>query len=366
MNTLRWPLILCLAVSLLSPGQAQAKKHKQPTPAPLATPSAEPPPLPAEVTPNINPELPPSVSLQPFLDTHLGEILTPLGVSAFAQPELIASMKASYADGLAAAPASHAMAYRLAEAVCDAMTSAMTERQNAVAALRGALATRSSEADQPRGGGEAVNAARDRDDFFIESAKNTWIQRATVLSHSITALYLRERTVERQVGPWTPPPPAPNPVPGTSPAPAASPAPGTSPAPATSPVQAGPTSTANVSAPVSPSSAASGVAAVTGAATPSVSSTPVPSLPEPSYGSDPVIGQWLLDGRAELALGADHSISGSRSGTWCYTGTTAGGRNYELHWKPPKNWVDYLVLAADCRTMIGKTRKNDPISYYRP
>jgi hypothetical protein len=365
MNTVRWQLVLFLAISLLSPREAQAKKHKQqPTPAPLATPSAEPPPLPAENTPSINPALPPSASLQPFLDTHLREILTPLGVSAFAQPELVASMKASYADGLAAAPASHAMAYRLAEAVCDAMTSAMTERQNAVAALRGALATRSSEADQPRGGGEAVNAARDRDDFFIESAKNTWIQRATALSHSITALYLRERTVERDIGPWTPPP-APNPAPATIVSQAA-PSPQPSPAPAANAsAQASPAPAALPSAVPGPSPAANVAAAAVASATPSVSSTP-PPLPQPSYGSDPVIGQWLLEGRSQLTLGADHSISGSRSGTWSYTCTTGGGRNYELHWKPPKKWVDYLVLAADGRTMSGKTRKNEPVSYYRP
>jgi hypothetical protein len=129
----------------------------------------------------------------------LREILPPLGVSAFAQPELLASMKASYADGMAAAPAAHKMAYQLAQSVCDAMIGAITERQNAVAALRGALATRSSEADQPKGGGEAVNAARDKDNFFIGSAKNTWIQRTTVLSQNITALYLRERTVRSPI-----------------------------------------------------------------------------------------------------------------------------------------------------------------------
>jgi hypothetical protein len=155
-KTARWQLLLFLGFGILFPWQAQAKKHKQPpTPAPLATPASEPPPLPAENTPNIDPALPPSASLQPFLDTHLREILTPLGVPAFAQPELLASMKASYADGMAIAPATHKLAFQFAQAVCEAMTGAITERQNAVAALRGALATRSSEAEQPKGGGEA-------------------------------------------------------------------------------------------------------------------------------------------------------------------------------------------------------------------
>jgi hypothetical protein len=350
-KTARWQLLLFLGFGILFPWQAQAKKHKQPpTPAPLATPASEPPPLPAENTPNIDPALPPSASLQPFLDTHLREILTPLGVPAFAQPELLASMKASYADGMAIAPATHKLAFQFAQAVCEAMTGAITERQNAVAALRGALATRSSEAEQPKGGGEAVRAARDEDAFFIDSAKNNWIQRASGLSQSITALYLRERTVERQIGPWTPPPPAVQPP--VPPAP--------DPAPAAALLPAAPTAAA------SPMPAVAGAAATVVVATPSVSRTPVPALPAPSYGSDPAIGEWLMDGRSPITLGPDHAISGSRHGTWCYTCTTGDGRNYELHWKPPKNWVDSLVLAGDGRTMAGKTRQSEHISYFRP
>ena len=79
-----------------------------------------------------------------------------------------------------------------------------------------------------------------------------------------------------------------------------------------------------------------------------------------------MIGQWLLEGRSPLTLQPDHSISGDRHGTWVYTCTTNGGRNYELHWKPPKNWVDYLVLSGDGKTLYGKTRNSRPISAYRP
>jgi hypothetical protein len=261
--------------------------------------------------------------LQPLLDTHLGSILAPLGVSAFAQPELVAGVKASYADGLAVAPDNRKPAFQLAQSVCDALTDAMAERQTAVAALRGALATRSSEAEQPRGGAEAVEKARDRDAFFISSQKNAWTQRATALRQEITALYLRERAVERQAGAWPPPAPA------------------------------------NDAAPTNAAAPASAIAA----ATPSVSAPP--GAPDATFqGPDPVIGDWLLENRSHLALGADHTISGDRHGYWRYTCTTNGGRNYEMHWNPPKNWSDYLVLSSDGKTLEGKSR-NKGIMYFR-
>ena len=312
-------IFLCLSVLLFASSFQVHAKHKSnasPTPAPLATPAPEPAALPAETAPKIDPAAPPSVSLQPLLDTHLGSILAPLGVSAFTQSEFVASIKASYADALANAPDGRKPAFQLAQNVCDALTSAMAERQNAVAALRGALATRSSEAEQPRGGGEAVEKARDKDAFFIDGQKNAWTQRAAALRQSITALYLRERAMERQIGVWLPPAPA------------------------------------NAAAPVNAAEA-----------TPSVSvpaSTPNATFQEP----DPVIGDWLLENRSHLTLGADHTISGDRHGYWRCTATTNGGRNYEMHWNPPKNWVDYLVLSSDGKTLEGKSR-NKAMVYSR-
>ena len=333
MKTFPRLIFSCLGVFLFS-SSLQAKKHHPaaaPTAAPLATPGSEPAPLPAESAPAVSPDAPPSASLQPFLDTHLSTLLAPLGTSAFAQPEVLTSLKAGYADVLAVAPASHQPALQLAQAVCDAMISAMSERQNAVAALRGAVATRSSEAEQPRGGSEAVTTARDKDAFFSDSQKNAWIQRTAVLRQNVTALYLRERAAERQVGVWSPAPPP------VAPAPAAA---------VPAPVTAAPANASTM-------------------ATPSVSAPP-PGVPEaPSQGWDPVVGQWLLEGRSPITLGADHTIEGGRHGTWNYSCTTNGGRNYELHYPPPKSWTDYVVLSGDGRTLAGKTRNNQPISAYR-
>ena len=302
----------CGVFALSSPAFAKHKHHAPATPAPLATPAAEPAPLPAETAPTIRPDAPPSASLQPFLDTHLSSILAPLGSSACAQPELLAAMQAGYADGMVAAPDTHKPAYQLAQNVCDALASAMTERQNAVVALRGALATRSSEANQPRGGGEAVEKARETDQFFVETQKNNWTQRAGVLRQSITALDLRERAVERQVGVWSPP-------------------------------------------------AAAATAPATLAAAPPAS---VPTAAPPAA-TDPVVGAWLLASGSPFTLMTDHAITGSREGTWRYTWTTNGGRNYELHWTH-KDWVDYMVLSSDGKSLAGHSKNNKPVSAVRP
>ena len=340
MKTCSRLFLFCLGLwAFALPVQAKKKHHDSPGPTPgLATPGSEPGPLPPEAAPQVNPADPPSVSLQPFMDRHLGTILAPLGTSAFVQPEVLASLKASFADAATAAPASHKQAFALAQSVCDAMNGAITERQNAVSALRGALATRSSEAEQPRGGGQAVATARDSDQFFIDSQKNSWLQRAAALRQSVIALGLRERAVERQIGVWNPPPPP-------------------TPAPPVTPVAAATTIPPVSAPPVTP---------VAAAATPSVSAPP-PATPDPSStGSDPVIGQWLLENRSPLTLEANHTVTGGRHGEWRYVCTTNEGRNYEVHFKPPKGWADYVVLSSDGRRLDGHTREHRPISYVRP
>lgn len=173
---------------------AQAKPHKN---HPAAAPAGTPYP---EVAPIVDPSALPSVSLQPFLDTHLGRILAPLGQPGMDQPEVITSLKAAYADGLAAAPAARKPAYQAAQNVCDALAGAMAERQKAAAALVGATATHSSETVQPRGGRKAAQAeTQATNNFFVGSQKNDWVQRSGVLRQNIMAMYQREREIERQL-----------------------------------------------------------------------------------------------------------------------------------------------------------------------
>ena len=302
MKTCLRRLLSVFALSCLA-SSALAKSHSYQA-APLATLAPEPPPLPTEITPKVDFALPPSASLQPFLDTHLAKVLTPLGVSAFNQPELIADLKAVYADAAASATAAHRPSFQYAQAVCNALANAMSERQAAVNALHGSLTTRGSEAAQPRGGAPETDTKNRLDDnLFVTSQLNAWNTRAEVLRKSIIAMNLRERDVERQEGGWPSPPPAPSPSPATAAVAATAP--------------------------------------------------------------DPVVGQWNLKGTTSLVLTPDGGITGGRHGSWVYTCTTNAGRNYELHWLPPKDWVDYLVLTADGKGLNGKTKGDQPIAAYR-
>ncbi len=312
-------LLLCLGLCLFAPPVQAKRKHHDSPATPFATPAAEPAPLPAESAPTIKPDAPPSESLQPFVDRHLSKILAPLGASAFAQPEVIASLRASYADGMAAAPANHRPAYIAAENVCAALTGAISERQTAVTALRGALATRSSEAAQPRGGAtDGAEKTRLEDTFFTSSQINAWTQRAEALRQSITTLYMRERDTERQIGAWYPPPPTPPPA---------------------------AVATATAATPT--------VVTVAATATPSVSAPPAITPPPPLPGQDPVVGAWKWQGYQEVSVGADNTIDGSRHGNWYFISTMSGGRYYEFHWKK-HGAVDYVVLAPDGRKLEGK------------
>ena len=312
MKTLPRRFLVCLGVALIvlpcpvrtaaqgitimaPPNKKVHVKHAPAWTPPDKGPAAEHATLPAEAPPTVNPEAMPSVSLQPFLNTHLDKILAPLGQPAFVQAELVEDMKDIYTGALSAATEAHKPAYQMAGAVCDALTNAIEQRQKAVTALNGVYERRKSESVQPRGGKQAVKQSDKDEAFFYESQKNNWLQNAAALRQRITALYGRERTAETQAGEWTPPVPV-------------------------------------------------------------AAATPAPSVSVPAPESDPVVGGWFWENNGPLKLDADHSISGSRHGTWKYTCTTDAGRNYEMHWKH-KDWVDYVVLSADGKMLDGKSRQ---------
>ena len=161
--------LVCLSVALLAspfhadvasgglvivapPNKKRHYKHAPGWVAPSKGPAAESTPLTTEEPPAVVPEAAPSLSLQPFLDTHLDKILAPLGTAAFAQSDLIAYVRDTYAGALPAAPDARKPAYQLAVAVCDAMINSVAERQKAVDALNGVYQRRMSESVQPRGG----------------------------------------------------------------------------------------------------------------------------------------------------------------------------------------------------------------------
>ena len=141
----------------------------------------------------------PSSTLGPFLTANLSAIVAPLDASGFSQPEAIAKIKASYAAGLAAAPANRQAAYVAAVKVCDALEQAMTERQAALTALPGATVTHPSQVEGLHGeAASSGDAGQSQGELVTGSQKNAWAQRAEVLRQNITALYLHERELERQ------------------------------------------------------------------------------------------------------------------------------------------------------------------------
>ncbi len=91
-----------------------------------------------------------------------------------------------------------------------------------------------------------------------------------------------------------------------------------------------------------------------------------PAPKAPAETADPAVGEWWTENRYSIELNPDHTFSGGRHGTWVCTSSAGGTRTYELHFNPPKNWVDYLTLSADGKSLTGKTRGDANVGYYRP
>ena len=130
--------------------------------------------------------------------------------------------------------------YQAAVSVCDAVSSAMDERQKAIASLQASRAvhapsdlgaqrkdipTRGSLGDAELAGLELQREAheeqnrkqeaRQNDAFFNTQLKTNWSQRAAQLRQNINALYARERDAERMAdqAKAAPVPAAPSPAP---------------------------------------------------------------------------------------------------------------------------------------------------------
>lgn len=167
----------------------------------------------------------PSEVLSQFFHNHLDRILSPIG-----QPKpvplphaRVTQLREQFADQFSKAPpATDKPMYRAAVAVCDAVSSAMDERQKAIASLQGSRAvhgpsdlgarrkdipTRGSLADAQLAGLELQREAheeqnrkqeaRQNDNFFNTQLKTNWTQRAAQLRENINTLYAHERDAER-------------------------------------------------------------------------------------------------------------------------------------------------------------------------
>jgi hypothetical protein len=166
----------------------------------------------------------PSEVLSLFFHNHLDRILSPIG-----QPKpvplphaRVTQLRELFADQFSKGPDTDKPMYQAAVAVCDAVSSAMDERQKAIASLEGSrgvhgpsdlgarrkdIPTRGSLGDAQLAGLELQREAheeqnrkqetRQNDSFFNAQLKTNWTQRTLQLRQNIDALYAREREAER-------------------------------------------------------------------------------------------------------------------------------------------------------------------------
>jgi len=166
----------------------------------------------------------PSEVLSLFFHNHLDRILSPIG-----QPKpvplphaRVTQLREQFADQFSKAPDTDKPMYQAAVAVCDAVSSAMDERQKAIASLQGSRAvhgpsdlgarrkdipTRGTLGDAQLAGLELQKEAheeqnrkqeaRQNDSFLNTQLKTNWTQRALQLRQRIDSLYSREREAER-------------------------------------------------------------------------------------------------------------------------------------------------------------------------
>lgn len=117
-TTLLTTFILC---ALIAPAIA-AKKHKSGT---------NPPPT-EQVIPQVADSQLPSVRLAPFLGAPLDHILAPIDQPCILPRNELRMLRESFIDHGTAAAQADRVVYKSAIAVCDAMSSAMDEREKAI------------------------------------------------------------------------------------------------------------------------------------------------------------------------------------------------------------------------------------------
>jgi hypothetical protein len=163
----------------------------------------------------------PSDLLRSFFHDHLDQILSPIDQSVPLPRTRVTDLRARFADHWAKAPEPKKPIFEAAVRVCDAVSSAMDEREKAIASLQGSAAVHgpsdlgAHRLDLPtRGGiGTAIlvdehiarerheeenrkEEARQNDNFLTTQLKTQWTQRAIQLRQQIDQLYARERQAE--------------------------------------------------------------------------------------------------------------------------------------------------------------------------
>lgn len=136
----------------------------------------------------------PSSVLQPFLDSRLDIILSPLDAPGLKHPEAVADLRSAIAEAMSKAPATQQPAFQAAMTVCNVLSQAVDERQHAIANLQGSQRP----SGWPGTKHAAAREAAQNNAFFADAQKTQWARRSAELHRQIEQLYARERETERQ------------------------------------------------------------------------------------------------------------------------------------------------------------------------
>jgi hypothetical protein len=204
----------------------------------------------------------PSAKLQPLLEPCLNAILAPLQANPKMPRVKVETLRAGFAaQAVTASTPAQQQIYQNAMAVCDAMTSDMDARANAIASAKAAAA-----APTLSTGGDIINSApvrgwdagadaqairgKQKDErayedkraaresaFTDSSAYTSWVKNAPSLRQNVMNLYTRQVELEALYAKSNPPPHGPPPTEAVAPAantePAANNPPASAPAPDT-------------------------------------------------------------------------------------------------------------------------------------
>jgi hypothetical protein len=165
---------------------------------------------------------PPSARLSQFTAAHLDAILAPIDQRPQLPRTDVSQLRAALADESAKAPEAEREQFTTAIAVCDALNSAMDEREQTIASIAGSAAVHgpsdlgARRKDVPSHGSRAdarlakiekreerheeanrKQEAVQKDDFLTQQHKNTWIQRAQQIRQHIQILTMRQSQAER-------------------------------------------------------------------------------------------------------------------------------------------------------------------------
>jgi hypothetical protein len=153
------------------------------------------------------------VELGEFGAAFLDRILAPLDQRVDQPRSLLIQLQESFKDRRSKAPSNEQPAYQAAVVVCNAISQAMNERDQAVSSMQASSSLHGSydlgehRKDRPtwkdleRERHEEQNRKEERaqkDNFLNSQLKANWQQRTLQLRQRIDRLYARERELERQ------------------------------------------------------------------------------------------------------------------------------------------------------------------------